>query len=166
MKQALKAVQALQKYAKKVQGKKTTLLENENMPVHLNFTLTQLPSHAPTPKPLQVELPNAFTTKENLSRVCIFVKDPEADFKKEIEALNIPCIAEVIGFDRLRREFREYSDKKKLLREYDLFLADIRVYKMLPECLGREFYAKKMFPFPLKVHNLGPEETAAKDLEA
>ena len=84
--------------------------------------------------------------------MCIFVKDPESAFKQQIADLDIPCIAEVIGFDRLRREFREFSEKKKLLRDYDLFLADIRVYKMLPECLGKEFYAKKMFPCPIKVH--------------
>jgi hypothetical protein len=33
-----------------------------------------------------------------------------------------------------------------------LFLADIRIYKMLPEMLGKEFYAKKAFPCPIKVH--------------
>lgn len=31
-------------------------------------------------------------------------------------------------------------------------MADIRIYKMLPEMLGRQFYAKKMFPCPVKVH--------------
>lgn len=91
----------------------------------------------------------------------MFVKDPEADFKEQISDLNIPCIAEVIGFDRLRREFHEFKDKKKLLRDFDVFLADIRIYKMLPECLGREFYQKKMFPCPIKVHGFG----SSKDLE-
>jgi ribosome biogenesis protein UTP30 len=80
------------------------------------------------------------------------VKDPEEDFKEQIADLDIPCIAEVIGFDRLRRDFREFKDRKKLLRDFDVFLADIRIYKMLPTCLGKEFYAKKMFPSPIKVH--------------
>jgi hypothetical protein len=38
------------------------------------------------------------------------------------------------------------------LKEYDGFLADIRVYKLLPECLGKEFYDKKKFPCPIKLH--------------
>lgn len=38
-------------------------------------------------------------------------------------------------------------------------MADIRIYKMLPEMLGRQFYAKKMFPCPVKVH--GFESDAA-----
>jgi len=39
-----------------------------------------------------------------------------------------------------------------LFKDYDLFLADIRIYKMLPEMLGNVFYSKKAFPCPIKVH--------------
>jgi ribosome biogenesis protein UTP30 len=80
------------------------------------------------------------------------VKDPEADFRKQIEDMDIPCIAEVIGFDRLKRDFRQFKDKRQLLKDYDVFLADIRIYKMLPEMMGKEFYSKKAFPCPIKVH--------------
>jgi len=80
------------------------------------------------------------------------VKDPEEEMKKEIADLNIPCVADVIGYDRLRREYRQFKDKRQLIRDYDFFLADIRVYKMLPDCLGKEFYAKKVFPSPIKLH--------------
>ena len=66
--------------------------------------------------------------------------------------MDIPCIAEVIGFDRLKRDFRQFKDKRQLLKDYDVFLADIRIYKMLPEFMGKEFYAKKAFPCPIKVH--------------
>ena len=52
MKQALSAIKALQKYFKKSSGKKNSLLENEDVPVHLNFTLTKVPSYAPSPRPL------------------------------------------------------------------------------------------------------------------
>ena len=73
----------------------------------------------------------------------------------------MPCIAKVLGYDKLKREFKQYKDKRSLLKEYDLFLADLRVYKMLPECLGKEFYAHKKFPCPIKVHGF-----AGKELEA
>ncbi len=33
-----------------------------------------------------------------------------------------------------------------------MFLAYLRVYKMLPPLLGKEFYSKKMFPAPTKLH--------------
>ena len=61
-------------------------------------------------------------------------------------------MAEVIGYDRLKREFKQYKDKRALSNDFDVFLADLRIYKMLPECLGKEFYSKKLYPAPLKVH--------------
>ena len=64
----------------------------------------------------------------------------------------------MIGFDRLRRDFKQFADKRQLLKDYDLFLADIRVYKMLPELLGKEFYTKKAFPCPIKVHGMPDAE--------
>ena len=133
--------------------------------MHLSFTLNQLPSK-PTPRPLQFAVPAPFNTKENDTRVCIFVKDPEADFKKQIADLNIPCIAEVIGFDRLKRDFRQFKDKRQLLKDFDLFLADIRIYKMLPEMLGKEFYSKKQFPCPIKVHGFESDKELEKQLNS
>ena len=88
------------------------------------------------------------------TRACIFVKDPESDFKRQIEDMNIPCIAEAIGFDRLKRDFHQFKDKRALLNDFDMFLADIRIYKMLPEKLGKEFYSKKVYPCPIKVHDM------------
>jgi hypothetical protein len=51
--------------------------------VNVNFTLTEVPVK-PTPRPFQIALPHPFYTKENNSKVCVFVKDPSKDFKKEI----------------------------------------------------------------------------------
>lgn len=55
---------------------------------------------------MQVNVPKPFNSDKFDTRVCVFVKDPEADFRKTIEDMDIPCIAEVIGFDRLKRDFR------------------------------------------------------------
>lgn len=38
------------------------------------------------------------------------------------------------------------------MKDYDAFLADLRIYKMLPECLGKEFYKSKKYPCPIKLH--------------
>ena len=35
-----------------------------------------------------------------------------------------------------------------------MFFSDIRVYQMLPEKLGKEFYRKKVYPSPIKVHGI------------
>lgn len=39
-----------------------------------------------------------------------------------------------------------------------MFLSDLRVYKMLPECLGKDFYEKKKYPYPLKLHGFSERE--------
>lgn len=31
-------------------------------------------------------------------------------------------------------------------------MADLRIYKLLPEALGKEFYTKKTYPCPVKLH--------------
>jgi len=68
--------------------------------------------------------------------------------------MDLPCLAKVISYDKLKRNYKQYQDKRALLKEYDAFLADLRIYKMLPECLGNEFYTHKKYPAPIKVHNL------------
>ena len=45
-----------------------------------------------------------------------------------------------------------------------MFLADLRVYKMLPECVGKEFYQKKKYPCPLKVHGFDDPSELQKQL--
>lgn len=97
-------------------------------------------------------MPHPFQSKEYNTRVCVFVKDPSREFKDQIANLKVPCIAKVIGYEKLKKNYKQYKDKKKLLQEYDQFLADLRIYKMLPEQLGNEFYKKKKYPCPLKLH--------------
>ena len=112
----------------------------------------------PSVKPIKVKLAKPFNCAENMTRVCLIVKDPEADFKSTLDKLDVPCIADVIGYDRLKREFKQYKDRRALLADFDLFLADIRIYNMLPAVLGKEFYSRKKFPAPLKLHGIDDKE--------
>lgn len=94
----------------------------------------------------------------------MIVKDPARAFKDLIQDLNIPCIAKVIGYDKLKRNFKQFKDKRQLLKDYDAFLADIRVYKMLPELMGKEFYNKKKYPCPIKLHGYESTKGLEKQL--
>ena len=64
----------------------------------------------------------------------------------------------MIGFDKLKRKYKQYASRRQLLKEYDGFLADLRIYKMLPELLGKEFYSKKKYPCPIKLHGFDGDE--------
>jgi ribosome biogenesis protein UTP30 len=81
-----------------------------------------------------------------------------------LAVLKVPCIAKVIGVNKLRKNFKQYKDKRQLLSDYDLFLADLRVYKILPELLGKEFYQKKKYPCPIKLHGFSKPKELQKQL--
>ena len=70
----------------------------------------------------------------------------------------------VVIFNKLQKKFKAFKDKRSLLKQFDGFLADLRVYKMLPECLGREFYEKKKFPCPIKLHGFDSPKELEKQL--
>lgn len=123
----------------------------------MTFTMTALPE-TPSHRPQLVKIPHPFTTKEDNSRIAIFVKDPARAFKDEIQDLDVPTIAKVISYDKLKRNFKQFKDRRQLLKDYDGFLADLRVYKMLPELLGKEFYSHKKYPAPIKVHDFKPKD--------
>ena len=59
-----------------------------------------------------ISIEHPFLSQEQNSRVCVIVKDPARAFKDEIQDLDIPCIAKVIGFDKLKRNFKQYKDKR------------------------------------------------------
>ena len=44
------------------------------------------------------------------------------------------------------------------MADFDGFMADLRVYKMLPEILGKNFYSKKQYPAPIKLHGFSDQE--------
>lgn len=72
----------------------------------------------------------------------------------------------MIGYDKLRRNFKQFKDKRQLLKDYDAFLADLRVYKMLPELMGKEFYQRKKYPCPVKLHGFDSGKALEKQLNA
>ena len=156
VKQTAKAVEALKAFKQRQNAQSKGLLDSAESSISMSFTMTALPE-TPSHRPQLIKIPHPFTTKEENSRVCIFVKDPARAFKDQIEDLDIPVIAKVIGYDKLKRNFKQYKDKRQLLKDYDSFLADLRVYKMLPEVLGKEFYASKKYPAPIKVHDFQPK---------
>ena len=80
--------------------------------------------------------------------------------------MDLPCVAKVLSYKKLMKDFSQFKDKRELFNEYDLFFADSRVYKMLPKCLGKLFYSRKKFPFPLKLHGGEPSKVERRIREA
>mmetsp|Transcript_366 Transcript_366/g.490 ORF Transcript_366/g.490 Transcript_366/m.490 type:complete len:263 (-) Transcript_366:174-962(-) len=167
LKQVVLAAKALKAYVKKQAESvaERALLTDEDQTISVSFTLTRVPTN-PSPKPHMVKIDHPYLTEDQRSRVCVIVKDPARAFKDQIQSLNIPCIAKVIGYDKLKRNFKQFKDKRQLLKDYDAFLADLRVYKMLPELMGKEFYQRKKYPCPIKLHGLDSGKDLEKQLNA
>lgn len=148
-KQVKKAAKALKKYAENLKEQNAMkLLEQEDKFINVTILLSQVPKKY-SPKPLGIELPHPIYGPKYDTRAMMFVKDPETKFKERIEDLNVPCLAEVMGFKKLLKDYERYKYKQGLVNDYELFFADQAIYKMLPKATGKFFYTNKKVPYPI-----------------
>jgi hypothetical protein len=56
-------------------------------------------------RPVQVSLPHPIYKQES-SRFTIFSCDPEKEFTDKIQNMEIPQIAEVIGYEKAKKNYR------------------------------------------------------------
>lgn len=122
-------------------------------------------------------LPNPLWTSDEL-RICLITADPPTENKNAYKDLvkNVafpdalkPRIAKVMAVTKLKTKYKPYEARRKLLAEYDIFLADDRVMNLLPGLLGKVFYkstTKRPIPVSLtgheKWHGQGREGEAGK----
>jgi hypothetical protein len=81
----------------------------------------------------------------------VIAHDPSSDFKQKLAATPVPTFTKVIGVEKLRKNYKEYKSRRELADRYDLFVADERVVRMLPQLLGKTFYEKKKVPVPVRL---------------
>ncbi|EDO07321.1 uncharacterized protein BBOV_IV009670 [Babesia bovis T2Bo] len=142
-----KAVSALKKRAEAERESRTLdLLEDPSRCyVHLQIFLHKVfpETHI---KPLKIQLQYPIYRGKD---ICIFVKDPQKEWKKTLGDLKIREIQKVIGVEKLRKKYKEYKDRRLLVNSFDLFLSDQRVAPSLPTLLGKIFIEKKKMPISL-----------------
>lgn len=93
--------------------------------------------------PFFSHLPKPIYSEEHQTRSCIISTDPARALKDKLEDLKVPTIAKVIGYDKLKKNFGQYTDKRKLMYDYDLFFCDYTIYNLLKKPLGKVFYERK-----------------------
>lgn len=57
----------------------------------------------------------------------------------------------MIGLTKLRKNYKTFETKRKLVSSYDLFLTDDRIVTFMPALLGKAFYEKKRNPIPISL---------------
>lgn len=107
--------------------------------IYLEIDVSRVPEEHSV-KPTQIKLPKPIYSKEMNSRMTIISTDPQADFTDKIADLDIPTLREVIGYQKIKKNFKQLKDKHALLAANDLFFCDWRIYNLLRQPLGKLFY--------------------------
>lgn len=147
-----KAVKCLRQMAEKQQKLTVELTEMGKDPlVYLNILLRDLPKESNV-KPSLVRLQKSLYPSSS-PRFCLFVSNQfMQEYKDVLEDLDLPNW-DIISFEELRTDYKTFKAKRELLEEYELFFCEGRIYMLIKKMLGRGFYQRKRFPFPIEFNN-------------
>ncbi|XP_038590978.1 ribosomal L1 domain-containing protein 1 isoform X3 [Micropterus salmoides] len=153
--QVKKAVQALQAFLR-TKSTQDSLLLDETQHVSLLFTLWKIPKAAQT---IRIPLPHG--QRPDTDDVCLFTRDEpnmtseqtQRFYKKLLEEKGVKNITEIIPYKVLRTEYKPYEAKRRLLGNFDMFLSDDRVRRLLPSHLGKHFYQRKKEPLAVNLQS-------------
>ncbi|XP_009698287.1 PREDICTED: ribosomal L1 domain-containing protein 1, partial [Cariama cristata] len=159
--QVKKAVEALLAFSRS-KAKGDALLLNESENVHLLVTVWKVPRVAQV---IKIPLPHGI--RPETTEVCLFTKDEpnlsaeqtENLYRKLLIQNGIRSVSQIISYKTLKKEYKLFEAKRRLLNRFDLFLSDDRIRRLLPSHLGKHFYERKKAPLSvnLKARNLAKE---------
>ncbi|KAK4532410.1 hypothetical protein CCYA_CCYA12G3267 [Cyanidiococcus yangmingshanensis] len=138
--------------------------------VFLIITLQSMPNKLPR-RPRLIPLPHSLyrpgttdeagnATTHAVSIICpdpvrpyrkFFLEAPPAEWRERIKRLSI---TQVLSVRQLRRDYGRFEQRRELVASHSLFLADTRVWPMLPDLLGKEFFRRKKYPLPVNLTGL------------
>ncbi|XP_047464564.1 ribosomal L1 domain-containing protein 1 [Mugil cephalus] len=161
--QVKKAVQALQAFLKT----KTTgdaLFLDETQHISLLFTLWKVPQRAQT---IRIPLPHG--QRPDTEDVCLFTRDEpkmtseqcQRFYKRLLEEKGVKNITEIIPYKMLKTEYKPFEAKRRLLGNFDLFLSDDRIRRLLPSHIGKHFYERKKEPLSVNLQS----KNLARDIQ-
>lgn len=153
--QVKKAVQALQAFLK-TKSTRESLLLDETQQISLLFTLWKIPKKAQT---IRIPLPHG--QRSDADEICLFTRDEpnmtpdqtQRFYKKLLEQRGVKCVTEVIPFKTLKEEYKPFEAKRRLLGNFDLFLSDDRIRRLLPSHIGKHFYKTKKEPLSVDLQS-------------
>ena len=128
-------------------------------PIWLNLTTKQHIVDQNCLRPSKIRVPNSLNTAENLS-ICIITADPQRAVKNIVADPTFPTelssrIERVIGLVKLRARYKTFEQRRELLSQHDVFLADDRIITRLPGALGKVFYkGTSKRPIPVSIAEL------------
>ncbi|KNG46854.1 ribosomal L1 domain-containing 1 [Stemphylium lycopersici] len=129
--------------------------EEVDEPIFLSLSTKKQIGNTKSLKPVAIKLPHPIIAED--VRICIFTKDPQRAYKDLVASDAFPAalrgkVQRVLGVDKLKKRYKAFEQKRALLAEYDVFMVDDRVIKIVAECLGKVFYkSKSKRPIPIRL---------------
>lgn len=83
---------------------------------------------------------------------CLFMKDPASDTRTFITEQGMETLAsKVFSVSELKAECSTYESRRRLMHQFDLFLADKRILPTLPRIIGKTFFVQHRYPIPVHI---------------
>ena len=102
-------------------------------------------------KPIRVPIPHSLYRPEDGASLCMFVKDNSEELQARLRKEPVAGLERVVSLSALRRNYKQFSDRRKLMAAHDLFVADDRITPMLTKALGKTFLSKKKQPVAVRL---------------
>ncbi|XP_054612158.1 ribosomal L1 domain-containing protein 1 [Dunckerocampus dactyliophorus] len=153
--QVKKAVLALQAFLKSKSGGES-LFRDESQKISLLFTFWRIPRW---PQTIRIPLPHGERT--DTEEVCLFTRDEprmtteqtQRFYRRLLEESGVKNVTEIIPYNVLKTEYKPFEAKRRLLGNFDLFLSDNRIRRLLPSHLGKHFYKRKKEPLSVNLQS-------------
>ncbi len=135
------------------------LAEGDDIPIWLNVSTKQHVVDRNRLKPSRIHVPHSLNLSPNLS-ICLITADPQRAVKHAVADPSFPTslssrVNRIIGFTKLKARYKTFEQRRELLSEHDIFLADDRIVTRLPSTLGKVFYkgtSKRPIPVDVASH--------------
>jgi len=144
--------------------------EQADQPIFLSISTKKHVNNTNSLKPTKIVLPNPIIASD--AKICIFTKDPQRAYKDLVASDAFPAtlrerVGRVLGVEKLKKKFKSFEQKRALLADYDIFMVDERVIKIVAEFLGKVFYgSKSKRPIPIRLTaGAFVDKTVKKDKE-
>ena len=102
-------------------------------------------------KPGKISIPHSLNRPD--SSICLITADPQRAFKDVLEEEPFPAQLRsqirVLGLEKLKQRYKSFEQKRELMADYDIFLADDRIITNLPYLLGKTAYQSSKRPMPI-----------------
>eukprot|EP01031_Cornospumella_fuschlensis_P028102 gene28102-33934_t len=145
------AAKALIKYERKQEQERESrkLIEERPKWVLLQVQL-QKEINQDVRKPVRVRIPHSLFSTDLEHSICLFIRDDQKErVETYLQSHPIAGLDKVLTLGEVRKLYKEFQNRKKLLSEHDFFLCHHSIGRQLYNLLGKDFGARHHFPIQI-----------------